>query len=109
MAGSRRGRLRVHNKKPCAICRRWFYPDPRVGDRQHVCGSPACQAERKRRNKRAWRHREASEKKEDVIRCRLHGDTSTQLDPKALRDEVGVSVAVALEECARLQLLEGAN
>ena len=32
-------------KRPCTICRRWFRPDPRVGDRQHACGKPECQTD----------------------------------------------------------------
>jgi len=35
--------------RPCLICRKWFHPDPMVGERQHVCGNPACQKERHRR------------------------------------------------------------
>jgi len=29
-------------KRPCRICRKWFTPDPRVGDRQKTCGDPEC-------------------------------------------------------------------
>nr|WP_321469239.1 hypothetical protein [uncultured Desulfobulbus sp.] len=29
-------------KRPCRICRKWFTPDPRVGDRQKTCGNPEC-------------------------------------------------------------------
>lgn len=39
--------------KPCMICRRWFAPHPRAGDRQKVCGG--CQGERHRRACAAWR------------------------------------------------------
>lgn len=42
-------------KKPCAICRRWFEPDGRVGQRQYVCSSPKCQKERRRRKQAKWR------------------------------------------------------
>ena len=35
--------------RPCLICRKWFHPDPMVGERQHVCGNPSCQKERHRR------------------------------------------------------------
>lgn len=35
--------------RPCLICSKWFHPDLMVGDRQHVCGNPACQKERHRR------------------------------------------------------------
>ena len=30
-------------KRPCRICRKWFSPDPRVGDRQKTCGDKNCQ------------------------------------------------------------------
>ena len=35
--------------RPCQVCGIWFRPDPMVGERQHVCGNPACQKERHRR------------------------------------------------------------
>ena len=34
---------RKSRKKPCRICRKWFSPDPRVGDRQKTCGKKECQ------------------------------------------------------------------
>src|SRR5438093_800537 len=43
-------------KRPCAICRRWFRPDTRVGDRQHACGKPECQT-RRQKTQASWRHR----------------------------------------------------
>lgn len=44
-------------KRPCRICRRWFRPDVRVGDRQHVCGEPDCQKARRRKTQASWRAR----------------------------------------------------
>src|SRR5271169_850224 len=44
-------------KRPCAICRRWFRPDPRVGNRQHACGKPECQVSRRQKTQAGWRHR----------------------------------------------------
>lgn len=44
-------------KRPCAICRRWFQPDVRVGDRQRVCAAPSCQRARKRKQEAGWRRR----------------------------------------------------
>jgi hypothetical protein len=43
--------------RPCRICHHWFAPDPRVGDRQRVCSSPACQAERRKQTQASWRSR----------------------------------------------------
>jgi len=44
-------------KKPCRICRRWFQPDPRVGERQRACGKPECQTARRQKTKADWRKR----------------------------------------------------
>jgi hypothetical protein len=41
----------------CEICNESFTPDPRVGDRQHVCSKLSCQQERKRRSQAAWLNR----------------------------------------------------
>jgi hypothetical protein len=45
----------VRKKRPCSVCRCWFLPDVRVGDRQHACDREACQRERHRRADRRWR------------------------------------------------------
>ena len=44
-------------KKPCRICRRWFQPDARVGERQRACGKPECQAARRQKTQADWRKR----------------------------------------------------
>lgn len=44
-------------KRPCAICRRWFRPNARVGDRQHACGMPKCQTARRQKTQASWRRR----------------------------------------------------
>jgi hypothetical protein len=44
-------------KRPCQICRRWFGPDARVGERQRACSRRACQAKRRARTQAAWRAR----------------------------------------------------
>src|SRR5678815_4794712 len=50
----------VLKKRPCSVCRRWFQPDVRVGDRQRACGTADCQRARHREADRAWyaRHRD---------------------------------------------------
>ena len=45
-------------KRPCAICRRWFRPDARIGSRQqHACGKPECQTSRRQKTQASWRRR----------------------------------------------------
>lgn len=33
---------RKSKKRPCRICRKWFIPNPRAGDRQRTCGDHEC-------------------------------------------------------------------
>ena len=51
------GTMPAHRKRPCSICRHWFYPDPRAGRRQHACGKPECQAARRKKTQERWRAR----------------------------------------------------
>jgi hypothetical protein len=44
-------------KRPCCLCRRWFYPDPRVGLRQRACSERSCQVARRARTQASWRRR----------------------------------------------------
>ena len=41
-------------KRPCKVCRRWFRPNPRVGDEQMTCGRPSCKREWHRRKCAEW-------------------------------------------------------
>ena len=41
--------------RPCSFCRRWFRPDPRVGDRQRACSAATCQRRRRAQTQAAWR------------------------------------------------------
>jgi hypothetical protein len=49
----------VARKRPCTICRRWFRPDPRVGDRQRACSKPECLTARRQKTQPSWRSRNA--------------------------------------------------
>ena len=44
-------------KRLCTICRRWFRPDPRVGERQRACDRPECQTARRKKAQASWRRR----------------------------------------------------
>ena len=44
-------------KRPCRICRQWFRPDPRIGQRQRACGKPECQTTRRQKTQANWRKR----------------------------------------------------
>ena len=101
-------------KRPCRICHKWFRPHPRVGPRQRVCSSPACQRERHQRACRAWHRRNPDYDRESRLRRKLccqhpKGDAAAmavnpgrQVAWPAARDVVGLEVAVFVEEVLRL-------
>lgn len=95
-------------KRPCRICRRWFRPHPRAGDRQHTCGTASCQAERRRRAVAAWRARHPGFDREDRLRRGLQREGAAGMAPRAsidwgaARNAVGLEVAVVVEESSRL-------
>ena len=102
--------------RPCRICRRWLRPDPRVGERQRTCGAPACQRSWHRRTCAAWRRRNPDYDREDRLRRRLsrkggrhpggaegwRGDPLGELDWAVVREEIGLEVAVVVEETGRV-------
>ena len=97
-------------KRPCRICRHWFCPHPRAGDRQHVCSRADCQRERHRRACQRWRQGEAPAERAHRLRQRIRVDAadrqaagpSPRLSWDVVRDAVGLEVAVILEEISRL-------
>jgi len=105
--GRRRWKTR---KRPCAICRRWFQPDRRVGRRQRVCSSASCQRERHRRACADWHRRNPEYDREERLRRRLvHDETArsavdptSQVDWRVARDVVGVEVSVVIEESSKV-------
>ena len=100
--------------RPCRICRRWFVPHPRAGDRQRTCSKPDCQQERHRRACQAWRRRHPDYDREDRLRRRLRQETpaarssSTPADPLqeidwwVARDAVGLQVVAVIEETGQV-------
>ena len=99
-------------KRPCRICRRWFIPHPRAGDRQRVCGAPECQRERHRRACANWRDREAAAEQTHRLRQRIRahpggvGGAAVAAEQRvhwdAVRDAVGIQLAVIIEEITKV-------
>jgi len=101
-------------KRPCRICRCWFEPHERVGDRQRVCSKPSCQRERHRRACLDWHLRNPDYDRDGRLRRRLsqHAeavppeqrrvDPLAQLDWSAARDAVGLEICVIVEESAKV-------
>jgi len=67
-------------KKPCRICQRWFYPDPRAGNRQRACSNPDCQIVRRQRTQACWRGQNAGY----AVAYRID-QRNNQVEPEPLR------------------------
>lgn len=101
--------------RPCRVCRKWFCPSPRAGDRQRVCSAAECQRERHRRACASWHGRQPHYDRERRLRERLRPaaapNRSASRDPVAevawpvARDAVGLEVAVIVEETAKVLCL----
>lgn len=101
-------------KRPCAVCRRWFLPHARAGNRQKVCSQPECQRERHRRASRKWLARNANYHRERRLRSRINPgrplerkvdlgcDPTQRLDQQAVQDAVGLEVAIVIEETGKV-------
>jgi hypothetical protein len=81
-------------------------PHVRAGDRQHVCSAEQCQRERHRRSCAKWRADNAEEECAERVRQKvneggLSDPPQERLQWDAVRDAVGVEVAVVIEESVR--------
>jgi hypothetical protein len=98
--------------RPCRVCKKWFRPDRRVGDRQGTCGAADCQRERHRRACAEWHRWNPDYDREDRLRDRLKEKPAglaplsappmSYLDRAAARDAVGLEVVVLLEVVSKL-------
>jgi len=61
-----------HGKKsPCRVCKKWYLPNPRVGNRQKTCGAPECQRQWRIRKCAEWNLKNRSCVRESYLRGRL--------------------------------------
>ena len=107
----------ILKKRPCRVCRRWFLPDRRAGDRQKVCSRPECQRQRNSRASAAWRRCNPEHVRGARLRSRVNpdGDTGkktllsdapmTQVQWTAVQNAVGLDVAIITEEIAEVLCL----
>lgn len=97
-------------KRPCGICRRWFEPHPRAGERQRVCSERACQRERHRRADNAWHARNPNCDRKRRLKERLGveppeapaDDPLGGLDWDVAERAIGPAHRVVVEVTARL-------
>jgi hypothetical protein len=106
-------------KRPCRICRRWFSPDPRLGERQKTCADPYCKKEWHRKKCAQWNRKNAeyfranylqkkldalSERKGVVGVCPVRSRSPSGLPQGKVQEVMGVQPLVILEYLVQLLL-----
>lgn len=81
---------RKSKKRPCRICRKWFMPNPRVGERQKTCGDEECMKKWHARKCAEWNRKNRSCTQENYWSTRL----ALAIDEK--EGTKGTSVAATL-------------
>lgn len=76
---------RKSRKRPCRICRKWFTPDPRVGDRQKTCGNPECRQKWHNKKCAEWNRQNSKCAQESYLHNKLI-DTINQSKDNERRD-----------------------
>ena len=98
-------------KRPCRICRKWFEPHARAGERQRVCSAEVCQRERHRQACATWHESNPDYDRAERLRRKVVpevplpsplADPLPRVDWDAARDAVGFEVAVFVEESQRV-------
>lgn len=102
---------KMRMKPKCRVCKRYFLPNRRAGDRQKTCGDPACQCERHAAACKAWRMHNQDYHRKEGIRKKLFKNQPTnfrgltnlhaRINWDWVRDAFGVELAELLEEIVR--------
>lgn len=106
---------RKTKKRPCAICRRWFQPNPRVAHSQKTCG-PDCSKVLTQRRQAAWRSQNPDYDQDRRLRAKVrqaeqpgatlavipHSEPSARLPWSLVQTAFGAERAVILAFALRL-------
>lgn len=106
-------------KRPCRICRRWFTPHPRLGDRQRTCGDPQCRKEWHRKKCAEWNRGNAEYFRSNYLHKKLEGVSGAEdvagvcavrsrslsgLPQRKVQEVIGVKQFVIIEYLGQLLL-----
>jgi hypothetical protein len=69
-------------KRPCRICRTWFQPNPRVGDRQKTCGSEECKSKWHAKKCADWNGRNRPYFQNIYLNKKLQAIASKEVNPE---------------------------
>jgi hypothetical protein len=99
-------RARPLSKRPCRVCKRWFKPDARLGDRQKTCGDAACKREWHRRKCAEWNEKNSEYAKTNALQRKIEaaknrpassGDSRSLLPQRYAKEVIEVQLVVILE------------
>jgi hypothetical protein len=105
--------------RPCRICRRWFTPNPRLGDRQKTCADPYCKKEWHRKKCAQWNRKNTEyfranylQKKLDALSerkgvagvCPVRSRSPSGLPQRKVQEVIGLKAFVIIEYLAQLLL-----
>lgn len=105
---------RKSKKRPCRICRKWFSPDPRIGDQQKTCGSKDCQTKWHAKKCHEWNKKNKAYFNEIYLNKKLAAINeadhkivsspvkSSQLPRKLIQEAIGAQHLVIIEYVNRL-------
>jgi hypothetical protein len=106
-------------KRPCRICRRWFTPHPRLGDRQRTCGDPYCKREWHRKKCAEWNRKNPEYFRSNYLHEKLEGVSGAEgvagvrpvksrspsgLPQRKVQEVIGVKQFVIIEYLGQLLL-----
>ena len=106
-------------KRPCRICRRWFSPDPRLGERQKTCADPHCKKEWHRKKCAQWNRKNTEyfranylQKKLDALSgrkgvagvCAVRSRSPSGLPQREVQEVMGVKQFVIIGYLGQLLL-----
>ncbi len=81
---------RKSKKRPCRICRKWFIPDPRVGERQMTCGGQDCQKKWHAKKCAQWNGKNSSYFREIYLSKKL-SLVETEIDASNVQSQPGLA------------------
>lgn len=85
-------------KRPCRICRKWFTPNTRLGDRQKTCGDKECQRRWHAKVCAEWNRKNRSYFKAIHLKARLEASGSSPPSPSSkLHESSGSNIASPLD------------
>jgi hypothetical protein len=106
-------------KRPCRICRRWFTPNPRLGERQKTCADRHCKKEWHRKKCAQWNRKNTDyfranylQKKLDALSerkgvagvCPVRSRSPSGLPQRKVQEVIGIKQFVIIEYLAQLLL-----